>query len=167
MFGLLASPVQATNLLDIRVGLKTLKLLSEQPSGHLTMLVVYDPSQATSKQEANAIIAEIGDGLAVSSEITVSAIALPVDELVKNENAKLVFVTAGLNRSWDEMQHHFIGSLSITTDINCVRAARCIVGVVSQPTVEIYYSPAAAEAQEISFSDAFAMLAKNVGEDGR
>ncbi len=164
---LLAFPAQATSLLDVRIGLKTLRLLSNKPSGPLTMLVVYDPGNAASKQEAQSIVAEFGDGLRASSDVMVTASLLPVGELARHEDVKLVFVTAGLARSWDLLQRQADGMLTITTDLDCVRADRCVVGIVSQPTVEIYYSRAAAEAQKIRFSDAFAMLAKNVGGAGR
>jgi hypothetical protein len=150
-------------LLDLRVGLKTLRLLNNKPSGPLAMLVVFDPDNAASKQEAQSIVKDVGEGFRASADVTVTAVALPVAELGKHEGARLVFVTAGLDRFWADMQRHAGGMLTLTTDLACVKANRCIVGIVSQPSVDIYFSRAAAEAQKIAFSDAFAMLAKNVG----
>ena len=50
----------------------------------------------------------------------------------------------------------------MTSDLDCVKANRCILGIVSRPNVEIYLSKSAAEAAKVGFSQAFIMIAERV-----
>lgn len=50
----------------------------------------------------------------------------------------------------------------MSTDLGCVKANKCILGLVSKPSVDIYYSKSAADAAKITFSPAFTMLVKQI-----
>jgi hypothetical protein len=156
----LVTSAHAADQLDLKVGLKTLPLLVNKLSGSALMAVVYDPAIAASKAEADTVVAFVGAGIEAAGGITVTAKAVPVGDLAKQGEAKLVFVTSGLSKSWDALQGSASGMLSMSTDLDCVKANRCVLGIVSQPSVSIYYSKAAADTQKIAFSDAFAMLSK-------
>jgi hypothetical protein len=156
----MAGPARATDLLDLKVGLKTLPLLTEKMSGSVPMAVVYGPGNAASKAEAETIVTAVGSGLDAPGGVTVTAIAVPVADLAKHGDAKLVFITTGLGGDWGTIQQGAPSALTLSTDLDCVKADKCIIGVVSQPSVSIYYSKAAADAGKIGFSDAFSMLAK-------
>jgi hypothetical protein len=160
--GLVSAPAQATTLLDLQVGLKTLRLLETRPTGHVNMLVVFDPEKQQTKVEALAIIGLANGGIHLSDDVVVETAAVPVADLERHRDARIIFVPRGMDRSWEQLQQHATGMLTLTTDLACVGADRCVVGIVSEPTVEIYFSQAAAKTQSIQFSDAFAMLAKTV-----
>jgi hypothetical protein len=154
-----ATSACAADQLDLKVGLKTLPLLTNKLSGSVTMAVVFDPSVGASKSEADSVVGLVGSGIEAPGGVTVTAKAVPVGDLAKGD-AKIAYVTTGLGKSWDAVQQGASGILTMSTDLDCVKANKCILGIVSQPSVSIYYSKAAADAQKISFSDAFAMLSK-------
>jgi hypothetical protein len=155
-----ASSAQATTDLDLKVGFKTLPLLLNKLSGTVPMAVLFDPAQPASKAEADQVVALAGGGLQAPGGVTVTAVAVPVTDLSKHPDAKLAFVTSGLGKSWDAVQQSATGVLTMTTDLDCVKADKCVLGIVSAPSVAIYYSKPSSDAQKVGFSDAFAMLAK-------
>ena len=158
----LPSQVFAVEKLDLSVGLKTLPLLTDKLSGTVTMAVVYDPANAASKSEADAVKAIADAGLEGPGGIKITAALVSTAELGKMAGAKLGFVTKGACTTAVSSASASNGVLTMTTDLDCVKAGKCVLGVVSQPSVEIYYSKSAAEAAKIGFAQAFSMLAKQV-----
>lgn len=161
-----ATPIKtaATEQKDIVVGLKSLPLLTNKLSGDIPMAVVYDPANAASKADAEAIKKIVDGGVDVPGGGKLSAALVGIGELSKLSGQKIAFVTPGLTSSYAAIGTAAAagGVLTMTTDIDCVKAAKCVIGVVSAPAVTIYFSKAASEAAKIEFSSAFAMLAKPV-----
>jgi hypothetical protein len=158
----LAMPAVATERLDIQVGTKALPLLTNKMSGDVPMAVVYDPANAESKTDAEGIKKVVDDGIDVPGGIKLSAMLVGVGELSKLSTAKIAFLTPGLSAHFDAIGAAAAGAgvLTISTDVDCVKAGKCIIGVVTKPSVTIYFSKAASEAAKISFSQAFIMLVK-------
>jgi hypothetical protein len=158
----LADPAAATEPLDIQVGLKALPLLTTKITGEATMAVVYDPANAASKADAEGIKKTVDGGIDVPGGVKLSAMLVGVGELSKLSTAKIAFLTAGLASQFDAIgaAAAAAGVLTISTDVDCVKAGKCILGIVTKPSVTIYYSKPASEAAKISFSQAFTMLVK-------
>jgi len=158
----LASPAAATERLDIQVGTKALPLLTNKMSGDVPMAVVYDPANADSKTDAEGIKKNVDDGIDAPGGIKLSAMLVGVGELSKLSTAKIAFLTPGLSAHFDAIGAAAAGAgvLTISTDIECVKAGKCILGVATKPSVTMYYSKAASEAAKITFSQAFTLLVK-------
>jgi hypothetical protein len=161
---IVAAPVHAADQLDLSVGLKTLPLLDNKITGATVMAIVYDPANAESKAEANTVKSIIDAGLTGPGGIKISSLMVTTAELAKLSEAKLAYVTYGLKGSYDAIgaAASSNGVLTMSTDLECVKANKCILGVVSKPSVEIYYSKTAADAAKMGFAQAFAMLVKQV-----
>ncbi|MDD5587409.1 MAG: hypothetical protein PHY92_10740 [Alphaproteobacteria bacterium] len=160
----LSFPAWATDKTDLTVGLKTTPLLINKITGTAAMAVVFDPSNAASKAEADEIKGIIDSGLEAPGGVKITALMVPVSELNKLGEAKMAFITNGLKASFDAIAPAAAsaGVLTMSTDLECVKNNKCVLGVVSKPSVEIYYSKSAAEAGKVGFAQAFTMLVKQV-----
>lgn len=84
-----AQTMAATDQADLAVGMKTLPLLTNKITGSATVAVVFDPANAASKSEADAIKAIIEGGLQVSGDVKLSASLVSVGDLGKLSGAKM------------------------------------------------------------------------------
>ncbi len=157
-----APPVLAADSTDLSVGLKTLPLLTEKMSGAVVVAVVFDPAKPNSKAEAESIKAMIDSGMEPPGGIKLTATLVSSNEGHKMAGAKIVYIAQGSCSDAVAATATAGGMLTISTDIDCVKAGKCIIGVVSKPNIEIYYSKAASDAAKIGFSQAFSMLVKQV-----
>ena len=159
-------PVWATDALDLSVALKTLPLLTNKITSPATVAIIYNPAHSESKADAEAIKAIIDNGLEAPGNVKLIAQLTSTSELSKLSSAKIAFVahrTPSSDYAAVASAAATAGVLTICTDLECVKINKCVLGVVSKPQVEVYYSPSAAEAAKINFSAAFTMLAKQVG----
>ncbi len=147
---------------DLTVGMKTLPLLNEKLTGTVKIAILFDPGQADSSHEAEAIKSLIDTGIDMPTDLTIDAITVPINQMEKMAGSRIAIVTPNLKRYYDAISSSadMNKTLTITTDLDCVRQDKCILGVVSKPRVEIYYSKVAAENAKITFEQAFTMLAK-------
>lgn len=158
----LSGPASATEQKDVVVGLKALPMLTNKITGDAAMAVVYDPGNAASKSDADGIKKIVDAGVDVPGGGKVSATLVGVGELSKLSGYKIAFITPGLSAHYGAIASSSSGVLTITTDIDCVKAGKCTIGVVTSPDVTIYYSKAAGDAAKVDFSAAFAMLVKQL-----
>lgn len=156
----------ATDQQDLFVALKTLPLLTNKVTSPAVVAVIYDPANSVSKADAETIKSIFDEGLEAPGGVKLNARLTGVSELSTLAGAKIAFLAHGLPVT----DYNAIGAaasaagvLTICTDIDCVKSNKCVLGVVSRPHVEVYYSPVAAEAANVSFASAFTMLAKQVG----
>lgn len=161
-----AAPISAfaTDQKDLSVGLKTLPLLQNKITGTTVTAIIFDPSNAASRSDADTIKAAIEANPSAPGGAILSPLMLPVGELSKLAQAKIAFVAAGVKPSFDRIAAaaSSAGVLTISADLDCVKADVCILGVESSPVVEVYYSKVAADAARIGFAQAFVMLAKQI-----
>ncbi len=157
----LASPACAADKADLSVALKTLPLLTNKITGSAVLAVVYDPANAQSKADADALKTALDAGIEAPGGIKITGLMVPLSDVgTKLSQAKLAFITTG---SCTDAVSAAAGSssvLTITTDLECVKTNKSVLGVVSSPSVEIYYSKTAADLAKIGFAQAFTMLAK-------
>ncbi|MGB9152941.1 MAG: hypothetical protein WCD70_07620, partial [Alphaproteobacteria bacterium] len=151
---------------DLSVALKTLPLLTNKIASPASVAIIYDPASPESKSDADGIKSIIDGGIAAPGDLKLKAQLMSVGDLSGLSGTPIAFLAHGLPTSdYNAVSAaaSAAGVLTICTDINCVKANKCVLGVASKPQVEVYYSPAAAEAAKISFAAAFTMLAKQVG----
>jgi hypothetical protein len=157
------SPALATDALDVSVGLKTLPLLSNRIIGQINMAVAFDAARPESRMDAEAIKAAVDSGLDVPGGERLTAMTVAAEDLPKLKGATVIFLAKDIGPDALRVVAQSAaanGILSISTDVACVRANECVLGIVSRPTVEIYFSRAAAAASHLGFTSAFIMLAK-------
>ena len=160
-----AEPAWATDQLDLSVALKTLPLLTDKIAGSVKMSIVYDPASLDSKHDAEMIKATIDGGFEAHGNIKLTADLVSTLELQNVANGKLAILAHGTPQAdYNSINAatSSAGVLTVSTDLECVKANKCVLGVVSRPRVEIYYSSGAAESAHISFSPAFTMLVKQI-----
>jgi hypothetical protein len=155
----------ATDQLDLKVGLKVLPLLTNKITGAATAAIVYDPANADSKAEADSIKAIIDGGIEAPGGIKLTSLLVGVGELGKLSGAKIAFLAQGISSANLDAVNKAAsdaGVLTMSTDLDYVKANKCVLGVVSKPSVQIYYSKAAADAGKIGFAQAFTMLVTQI-----
>jgi len=160
---LAACPVcAATDQADLSVGMKTLPLLTTKITGVATLAIVYDPDNPTSKEEADGIKAVLDSGFEAPGDLKLIGALVPVGNLGKMARSRIAILTGGLSAYYDAISAAAENNsiLTMSTDLNCVKSNKCVLGIASKPRVEIYFSKAAADAAKISFAEAFTMLVK-------
>lgn len=160
-----AAPVFATtDQTDLSVGMKTLPLLTTKITGTASLAILFDPANAASKEEANGIKAILDGGFEAPGDLKLTGVLVPVSDLGKIAGSKIAILTDGLHAYYGAISAVAATNsvLTMSTDLGCVQANQCILGIVSRPHVEIYYSKTAAAAAKISFGQVFTMLAKQI-----
>ena len=152
----------AMDELDLSVGLKTLALLDNKILGNVTLAIIYDPHLPDSQAEAASLQKIITGGLQVPGGLKFTAVMVSVNDLSKLSSAKVGIVTKGSCTTAVAETTASQGILTMTSDLDCVKANRCVLGIVFRPSVEIYFSRSAAEAAKVGFSQAFIMIAERV-----
>jgi hypothetical protein len=147
---------------DLMVGMKTLPLLNNKITGNIKIAILFDPGLANSRHEAEAIKSIIDSGLDLPGDLNADGIIIPTNQMEKMAGSKIAIITSNLNAYYNAISNAAILNrvLTISTDLDCVRENKCILGIVSKPRVEIYYSKVAAENAKITFEQAFTMLVK-------
>ena len=158
------SSFAATDQADLAVGMKTLPLLANKITGTATLAIIFDPNNAASKEEAAGIKAILDSGFEAPGDLKITGVLVPVSDLDKMMGSKIAILTSGLSAHYGAITKVATnnGVLTMSTDLGCVKANQCVLGIVSKPHVEIYYSKTAADAAKISFGQVFAMLVKQI-----
>lgn len=166
LFWLTASfPAWATSQQDIEVALKTLPLLTDKIKGPATAAIVYDPASPESKTDAAKIKSFFDNGLEAPDGLKISANLVSTTSLSELSKARIVFLAQGLPESdYRIVNSASDGSLTIGLGRDCAQLGQCVLGVTSEPQVEVYYNAAAAERANVHFAATFIILVKQVGE---
>jgi len=149
---------------DVQVAAKTVGFTSPPLTGTVKVAVVFDAAVPQSQKDAEALKGILGSGLAAGAA-TLVPVAVPVEQVEAGlDGVGLVFVTGGLAAHHDKI---FAATkarklLSVSTDGACVQAGKCVMGVKSEPKVEIQVNKAAAEASSVAFAPAFRMMISEI-----
>ncbi len=148
---------------DGQIIARTLSFLESASAGVVEIGIAYAPDRPTSVRQAENLRAAIGDSL-IAGRITLKARLIPVDQLPSATGIGGIFVTDDLGPHLEEVtaaaQHLHVPTIS--TEMACVRSARCILAFSSQPTVEIVLNHDAANSAGVRFSQAFRMLVREL-----
>ena len=144
---------------DVLVMARMISFLSTRPTGPVSIAIVYAPARAESKHDADGLVATLGSGLTVGP-LTLVPVLVPVDQLQQMDGATAALVTAGLDDDLDAIFRATAARklVSLSTDFNCVRTARCVVSVRSEPKVDIVVNRAAAEQSSVTFVAAVRLM---------
>lgn len=148
---------------DVLVASRALNFIQSKPSGTVVAAIVFDSSNAASKADADALVGIIGDKLK-SGKVTMTAKLVDVASLGDMSGATIAFVAEGTGDHHAAISAAAAGSgvLVASTDLACVNAGQCALGVSTQPKVEIFVNKSAASAAGVDFLPAFLMMVKEV-----
>jgi hypothetical protein len=161
--GLVAGPgiASADAAKDLQVAGRALTFLENGPTGRATLGVVFDPSKPNSVAEKNAVMAAIGGGYSAGA---VTLVGKPVEAGsvggVAGVNA--LYVTEGVNYAAVGSAAKGKKLVTIGSDPACVRSGACVMGVTTEPKVEITVNRAAAASVGAAFKAAFRMMIKEI-----
>jgi hypothetical protein len=143
---------------NIQVAGRVLSFLENGPTGRTVIGVVFDPANPGSVAEKNAIMAAIGGGYTAGA---VTIIGKPM-QAGADGGVKVLFVTRGVDYAAvgsDARAKHII---TIGSDSACVQGGNCVIGISTDPTVQIVVNHKAAAAMGASFRAAFRMMIQEI-----
>ena len=149
----------ATTLKDVKVGIRVLDFVSGRLDGHPSLGIFYDPQNLASVADAQSIETWFGTG-AVGTGNAWTPVLLDVRRLAELPALPAAILADGTERFSDGVADYASrhATLTITTDLACVRAAKCTVGITSQPRVEVILSRQASHQAGLSFPESFRMM---------
>jgi len=155
-------PLRAASMTarDVTIIAKALGFLEPPPHGGI-VAVLYAAGDAASREDAAAIVALFGDGIASGGGM-VTARAVAVDALGAGVGFVAIIVAAGVEDASGVVSPGGHKILTITAVDSLVRSGRCVMAVHSQPRVDITVNRAAAQAAGIGFIAAFGMLVHEI-----
>jgi len=156
-----AQPAAAASLSarDLQVLDRAIAFLQPRPSGG-SVAVVFAHGDAASRQDAEAIVALLGDGLRSGGSL-LRPVLRDSDSLGAGGFSVLV-AAAGANGEALLAASRANHALCVTADLAVVQAGLCTMAISSQPTVELVISHAAAAAAGIEFAAAFRLMVREI-----
>ena len=142
---------------NLGVAGRALTFLENGPSGNVVLGVVFDPSKAGSVAEKNAVMAALGSGYAAGS-VTLTGKPVEASEIGGVSGVAALYVTGGVNYAAVGAAAKAKRLVTVGSDPACVNSGACVMGVSTDPKVEIIVNQAAAAAVGATFKAAFRMM---------
>jgi hypothetical protein len=146
---------------DLQVAGRALTFLENGPSGRAVLGVVFDPSKPGSVAEKNAVMAALGGGYSAGA-VTLVGKPVEADAVGGVSGVAALYVTGGVNYGVVKAAAKDRKLVTIGSAPACVNSGACVMGVVTEPKVEITVNRAAAAAVGASFKAAFRMMIKEI-----
>ena len=147
---------------DLQVAARSLAFLTGRDVSHLRIAILYAPNVAASKTEADQLAAAVGESLSAArvTLVPVSPLLLSVGNLPELDGRDVAFVTSGLEPYQAAIAQAAAARkiVTITADFNCVTNGNCVMGVHSEPRVQLLINRAAARATSTEFAPGFRLL---------
>jgi ABC-type uncharacterized transport system substrate-binding protein len=142
---------------DLQIVARALSFMQEPPTGAVRVGILYSPSTTLSREQAENVQRMLGNGLKVGSvELKpvlvqlADAATAKVDIFLLTENVeKAEAEAAGIRGT----KHP-----CVTTDMSKVQSGICLMGVRTQPRVQIVVNRAAAAASGVTFATVFRVM---------
>ena len=140
---------------------RTLGYTGDGTASAIVVGIVFSPASRASQQEAELVLAIIGDGLA-TGRIRLQARLVPLDRLSGVTGLNALYLTTGLPEDTETVfsAARRLRAPTISANLSCVEAGRCVIGFISEPTVQILLNEGAAERIGVHFLQAFRMLVR-------
>jgi hypothetical protein len=143
---------------DIQVILKSIGFLTSKPTGNVNVAVVFEPASPESKKDADSIKALL-DAAGGGPIVPVTKL-VGVDQAAGLDSQAVVMSVGVSPAGQDSLAAAVKGKkvLTISTDPACARAGKCVISVHTEPSVEILFNAAAAQAAGVDFQPNFRMM---------
>jgi hypothetical protein len=146
---------------DLQVAGRALTFLENGPTGRVVLGVVFDPAKPASVAEKNAVMAAIGGGYAAGA-VTLVGKPVEADDVAGAAGVNAFFVTGGVNYGAVGGAAKARKIVTIGSAPACVASGACVMGVTTDPKVEIVVNRSAAAAVGVAFKAAFRMMIKEI-----
>jgi len=151
----------ATTEKDLQVIARAAAFTEGLAKGELKAAVVYDAGSASSKADADGIAAIMGGGLSASG-VTLKPVVMSSGSLGGLAGVNIVIVASDSAAVHGSVFSAAGNKLTVSTDMSCVKSAKCVMGVASDPKVEIVVNRNAASGAGVSFAQAFRMMISEI-----
>jgi len=145
---------------DLQVAGRALTFLENGPSGRAVLGVVFDPSKPASVAEKNAVLAALGGGYSAGA-VTLVGKPVEVSEVGGVSGVNALYVTSGVNYGAVGGEAKARKLVTIGSPA-CAQSGGCVMGVTTEPKVEITVNRSTAAAVGASFKAAFRMMIKEI-----
>jgi hypothetical protein len=151
----------ATSTKDLQVGVRGVDFLADPPRGKVPVAVVYDAASKASQQDAQAISSWL-TASARGTKAELVPILLEVQDLDRAPAYRVAIIANGLEASFSRILDFARRNvtLTITADLACVRSGACVLGIATEPAVEVIVSRQASTICGVEFQRAFRMMVK-------
>jgi hypothetical protein len=146
---------------NLGVAGRALTFLENGPSGSAVLGVVFDPAKPASVAEKNAIMGALGSGYAAGA-LTLTGKAIDASAVGGASGVAALYVTGGVNYAAVGAAAKGKKLITIGSDPACVQSGACVMGVSTDPKVDITVNRAAAAAVGVAFKAAFRMMIKEI-----
>lgn len=136
---------------------RALAFLENGPTGKVVLGVVFDPGKPGSVAEKNAIMAALGAGFAAGP---LTLVGKPVEASAVGgvSGVQVLFVTGGVNYGAVGSAAKAKKLITISGDPACAASGACVMGVTTDPKVDITVNRSTAGAVGAVFKSAFRMM---------
>ena len=144
---------------DLEVIGRALNFVEGASGQERTIAIVYE---ASDEAEANEL-ASLMDGGLRAGRVTLTARLVSIQNLSSLDGvdaAILVGSTSENSTAFDAASSR--GVMTVSTNMQCVENARCVMGVQSNPSVKVVVNRNAANGSSVSFTAAFAMMVEEI-----
>lgn len=149
----------ATSPKELKIGIHVIDFMASPPAGRTGFGIVYDSRLHDSLEDAQAALASLSmPGLTLPDGL--KPVLVDIKDLDQAANLRVVVVADHMKASYDQLADYGrrTHTLILSSDLDCVRAGKCTVGIASTPRVEVIVSTQQAQASAIQFSEAFRMM---------
>lgn len=146
---------------DLQVAGRALTFLENGPSGRVVLGVVFDPSKPASVAEKNAAMAALSSGVSAGA-VTLVGKPVEADDVGGAAGVNALYVTSGVNYGAVGAAAKAKKLVTISSAQACVQSGACVMGVTTEPKVEITVNRTAAAAVGAAFKAAFRMMIKEI-----
>ena len=149
----------ATTLNELKVGVRVIDFVSNPPRGKTSLAIVFDGASKASTEDAQAIADWLRSGVnPAKSELVPALVDIRQSGWV--DGYQIAIIAGGTERYFDTVldyarRNH---TLTITSDLSCVRGGKCAVGVPPEREFEVVINRQVAESCGFEFVEAFRML---------
>lgn len=159
-FNLAGSAVHASaaslSAQDLQVLGTALAFMQPRPSGEGTVAIVFAAGDRNSREDAEAIMATIGNGL-IAAKVTLAPKLVEAASLAATDFS-VAIVAAGANSEMVMRAVRARHALCVTADQAAVQQGVCTLAIRSSEHVEIVLNHQVAERTGIGFATAFRMM---------
>ena len=152
---------QADPAKDLQVAGRALTFLENGPSGHGVLGVVFDPAKPGSVAEKNALMGVLAGGVGAGA-LTLTGKPVAADDVGGVSGVTALYVTSGVNYGAVGAAAKARKLVTVGSSQACVQGGACVMGVTTEPKVEITVNRAAATAVGAVFKAAFRMMIKEI-----
>jgi hypothetical protein len=151
----------ATTLNELKVGVRVFDFMVLPPHGKTPLAVIYDGQNRASLEDARAIQGWVNSGVASGKAELIPSL-VDARELDEAPDFRLAIVANG-SHAFDTRILAYAQkkqTLTISSDLACMQAGKCVVGIVGSPRVEVIINREAAASCGITFAEAFRMMVR-------